>query len=283
MRATLCTLGLTALALLAFAANSLLAREALGAAAIDASMFTAIRLGAGAATLALLVRLRHGPAASLRPRGPWGPLALFAYAWLFSSAYLRIGAAAGALVLFGCVQLTMLVAAIARGQRPSALGWTGILLATSGLLWLLLPAAARPDPLGFAQMAIAGVAWGVYTLLGKQAGEPLTANARSFVWSCPLALAALLLLPGEIATTGRGTTLAAVSGALTSGIGYAIWYRALPRLAVTTAAVCQLAVPVIAALGAVALLGEALTARLAVAGALVLGGIGLVLAAPRRA
>jgi drug/metabolite transporter (DMT)-like permease len=274
---------LTSLALLAFAANSLLAREALGARAIDASMFTAIRLGAGAATLALLVRLRPGNTASLRPRGPWGPLALFAYAWLFSSAYLRIGAAAGALVLFGSVQLTMLGAGIARGQRPHARGWAGIALAMAGLLWLLLPSASRPDPLGFAQMAVAGVAWGVYTLLGKQAGEPLAANARSFVWSCPLAVAALLLLPGEAATSGRGALLAVVSGALTSGIGYAIWYRALPRLAVTTAAVCQLAVPVIAALGAVVLLAEALTARLAIAAALVLGGIGLVLAAPRRA
>jgi drug/metabolite transporter (DMT)-like permease len=284
------TLVCTLLALCAFAGNSLLARIALGDRTIDASAFTAIRLAAGAATLAVLVALstRRVLGASFVPRWvptaqSWrGAVALFAYAWLFSLAYVRIGAAVGALVLFGSVQLTMFAAGFARGERPGARAWLGLLAAAAGLVWLLLPAATRPDPAGFAMMAGAGVAWGVYTLLGRTTGDPITTNARHFVASVPFAIAALVALPGEQPTTSRGVWLAVASGALTSGLGYVIWYRALAGLQVATAAIAQLSVPVLAAFGAVAWLGEALSLRLVAAGALVLGGVALAMSAALR-
>ncbi|MGB3968647.1 MAG: DMT family transporter, partial [Planctomycetota bacterium] len=157
--------------------------------------------------------------------------------------------------------------------------WCGFALAALGLLWLVGPAAARPDLLGALLMALAGVAWGVYTVLGRSAGEPVAANARAFVLSTPLALLACVVLPDAVPMTDRGFTLAVVSGALTSGIGYAIWYRALPQLGVARAAFAQLAVPALAAFGAVAWLGEAITLHLVLAAALVLGGTAMALAA----
>lgn len=277
MHLDLRTAGLTLLALVAFASNSLLTRRALGSGQIDAATFTCIRLAAGAVVLALLVRGRAGTWAPLRGRGALGPLALFAYAAPFSFAYLRIGAAVGALVLFGVVQLTMIGYALFRGERPGALTWVGLLLATSGLAILTVPSVSRPDPFGLLLMAIAGVAWGIYSLAGKTVADPLAANARSFLWSTPLAVLVVLILRTSVAMTGRGVALALVSGAVTSGLGYAIWYRALPRLSVTQAAVAQLTVPVIAALAAVGLLDERLTTRLVVSGVAVLSGVGLVL------
>lgn len=274
------TAGLTFLAVIAFASNSLLTRLALGSHQIDAATFTAIRLASGALMLALLVRGR-----SLRGGGMRGPLALFAYAAPFSFAYLRIGAAVGALVLFGVVQLTMIGYALFTGERPGVLTWLGIVLAGSGLAILAAPSATRPDLLGLLLMTIAGIAWSIYTIVGKKSDSgPLIANARSFLWSTPLALLVVLIARTPMATT-RGITLALISGALTSGVGYAIWYRALPRLSVTQAAVAQLTVPVIAALAAVGLLNERLTTRLLVASVAVLTGVGLVVltrtAAPR--
>jgi drug/metabolite transporter (DMT)-like permease len=276
------TFAFTLLALVAFASNSLLTRLALGTHQIDAAAFTAIRLGAGAVVLVLLVRTRTGSWMPLRGRNVVGPLALFAYAAPFSFAYLRIGAAVGALVLFGVVQLTMIGYALFRGERPSVLTWIGIVLATGGLALLTVPAAARPDPVGLLLMAIAGVAWGVYSLAGRTAPEPVAANARSFLWSTPLALVIVAVAHSSIAASGRGIGLAVVSGAVTSGLGYAIWYRALPSLTVTQAAVAQLTVPVIAALAAVGMLNERLTARLVVSGVAVLSGVALVLLARAR-
>lgn len=267
------------LALIAFASNSLLTRLALGTRQIDAATFTAIRLCAGAAVLALLVRTQAGSWAPLRGRTLTGPLALFAYAAPFSFAYLRIGAAVGALVLFGVVQLTMIGYALFRGERPSVLTWTGIVLATSGLALLTVPSVARPDPVGLLLMAVAGVAWGVYSLAGRSASDPIAANARSFLWSSPLAIAIVAVSHASVMASGRGIALAVISGAVTSGLGYAIWYRALPSLTVTQAAVAQLTVPVIAALAAVGLLDERLTARLFVSGAAVLSGVAVVLVA----
>jgi drug/metabolite transporter (DMT)-like permease len=276
------TIALTLLALLAFASNSLLTRQALGSAQIDAASFTAIRLLSGAVVLALLARGQAGSWAPMRGRGVTGPLALFLYAAPFSFAYLRIGAAVGALVLFGVVQLTMIGYGVARGERPRPIAWAGLALAASGLLILTVPAIARPDPLGVGLMVVAGVAWGVYSLAGRGAPSALATNARSFLWSAPLAVALVALTPGIASFTGRGLALAVVSGAVTSGIGYAIWYRALPKLTVTQAAVAQLSVPVIAALGAALLLGERLSVRFAAASAAVLGGVALVLAARTR-
>jgi drug/metabolite transporter (DMT)-like permease len=276
------TASLTLLALIAFASNSLLTRLALGTHQIDAATFTAIRLGAGALVLALIVRAQAGSWSPLLGRDVRGPLALFAYAAPFSFAYLRIGAAVGALVLFGVVQLTMIGYALFSGERPTALTWSGILLACFGLAILTVPAATRPDPLGLLLMAVAGVAWGVYSLVGKGTAQPLAANARSFLWSTPLAILLVLIARTAATTTSRGIVLALISGAITSGLGYAIWYRALRHLTVTQAAVAQLTVPVIAALAAVGLLNERLTTRLLISGAAVLPGVGLVLLARSR-
>lgn len=276
------TAALTLLALIAFASNSLLTRLALGSHQIDAATFTLIRLGAGAVVLTLLVRANAGSWAPLRGRNALGPLALFAYAAPFSFAYLRIGAAVGALVLFGVVQLTMIGYALFRGERPSPLTWIGIVLATSGLAILTVPAVNRPDPIGLLLMTIAGIAWGVYSLAGRTTADPLAANARSFLWSTPLAVLLILVPHSAVAASTRGITLALISGAVTSGLGYAIWYRALPRLSVTQAAVAQLTVPVIAALAAVVLLDEHVTVRLVISGFAVLCGVGLVVVARLR-
>ena len=279
MAVNLRTLALTLLALMAFASNSLLTRLALGAHEIDAATFTAIRLASGALVLALLVRAQAHAWGALRGGGVRGPLALFAYAAPFSFAYLRIGAAVGALVLFGVVQLTMIGYALVSGERPGVATWTGVAMATSGLALLTVPAASRPDPIGILLMAVAGIAWGVYTLVGRRTPDPLAANARSFLWATPLALLLAVGVNPSVAASGRGIALAIVSGALTSGVGYAIWYRALPRLTVTQAAVAQLTVPILAAAAAIGLLGEHVTARLVVSGAAVLSGVALVLVA----
>jgi drug/metabolite transporter (DMT)-like permease len=271
VRLDLRTAALTLLALIAFASNSLLTRLALGSGQIDAATFTLVRLGAGAVVLTLLAR------PSLRGGGVLGPLALFAYAAPFSFAYLRIGAAVGALVLFGVVQLTMIGYALVRGERPAPLTWVGLVLAAGGLAVLTVPSVSRPDPFGVVLMAIAGVAWGVYSLAGKKVADPLAANARSFLWSSALAVIMVLVSRTPVTASGSGIVLALVSGGVTSGLGYALWYRVLPRLTVTQAAVAQLTVPVIAALAAVGLLEERLSIRLVIAGALVLSGVGLVL------
>jgi drug/metabolite transporter (DMT)-like permease len=277
------SVALTLLALIAFASNSLLTRFALAAHEIDAGSFTAIRLGSGAVVLALLVRARAGSWSPLRATGALGPLALFAYAAPFSFAYMRIGASVGALVLFGVVQLTMIGYGIARGDRPAPVAWLGVVLAVAGLGSLTIPSLRRPDPLGVLMMAIAGIAWGVYSIAGRTGGDPIAANARAFLWSAPLALILAIVARGVVPATPRGITLAVISGAITSGLGYAIWYRALPHLSVMQAAVAQLAVPVIAALAAVGLLHEPLTVRLATSGVAVLSGVVLVLMAKRRA
>jgi drug/metabolite transporter (DMT)-like permease len=273
------TAALTLLALVAFASNSLLTRLALGTHQIDAAGFTAIRLGAGAVMLVALVVAQTKSWSAMKGTGVAGPLALFAYAAPFSFAYLRIGAAVGALILFGVVQLTMIGYGIARGERPSAMMWLGLVLAAAGLALLTVPSVTRPDPVGVLLMAVAGVAWAVYTLVGRGT------TARSFLWSAPLAIALVLYVMrsrSDAPPSGQGIALALVSGAVTSGLGYAVWYRALPSLTVTQAAVAQLSVPVIAALGAVAVLGEAVSSRLVFAGVLVLSGVGLVLSARAR-
>jgi drug/metabolite transporter (DMT)-like permease len=277
------TVALTLLALLSFAANSLLTRLALGAHQMDAATFTAVRLGAGALTLVALVRwrTRAWPALRATGRGLRGPIALFGYAAPFSFAYLRIGAAVGALVLFGSVQLTMIGWGVARGERPAARTWIGLGLAASGLVWLMLPSAARPDPFGTLLMVAAGVAWGVYSLAGKGSPDPLAANARNFVLALPLGvgLALLTAARGDVHTSARGLVLATLAGGLTSGVGYAIWYQALRGLAATQAAIVQLSVPVIAGIGAVVLMGETANPRLLIGAIAVLGGTALALTA----
>jgi drug/metabolite transporter (DMT)-like permease len=276
------TLVLTLLALVAFAANSLLTRLALGAHEIDAAAFAFLRLLSGAVVLVVLVGARARSLGPLRGGGALGPLSLFAYAAPFSFAYLRIGAAVGALVLFGVVQLTMLAYGVVRGERPSGGAWAGFGLAVGGFALLTVPAVGRPDPLGVGLMAFAGIAWAIYTLAGRARPDPLAANARSFLYATPLGLLVALLGHASTTASGRGVVLALISGGVTSGLGYAVWYRVLPQLSVLKAAVAQLAVPVIAALGGAVFLDESLGARFLLAACAVLGGVALVLSAKAR-
>jgi drug/metabolite transporter (DMT)-like permease len=271
------TLVLLAIALGAFAANSLLCRAALGRGAIDALGFTGVRLAAGALTLGLLALLRRAPLRAAAS-GP-AALALFAYAILFSLAYLRLPAAVGALALFGAVQATMIGRGLVLGERLAGRAAVGLTVCLAGLVGLLLPGLEAPDPASLAMMLAAGVAWGVYSLIGRGAPEPVAANAAAFLLAAPLALLALAVGP-KAHVTGTGLVLAAVSGAVTSGLGYAVWYAALRGLRATQAAVAQLAVPPLAALGAVAFLGETLSSRLVVCAAAILGGIALTLRRP---
>ena len=278
------TAALTILALVAFAANSLLCRGALAPGTIDAASFTLTRIAAGALTLAVLVRAREDRG-SPSPRGPAlparrelaSPVALFAYAIAFSLAYLRLSTGTGALILFGVVQVTMISAGIRGGERPPLAAWLGSLLAVLGLVALLLPGVTSPDPAGALLMAVAGVAWGVYTLRGRGASDPLAVTARNFSSSVPLAIGAFVVaLAVGVRAEPRGLALAALSGSIASGLGYAAWYTALRGLTATRAAVLQLSVPVLAATGGVLFLGEAVTARLVVCACAILGGIALV-------
>ena len=271
---------LTALAMLAFAANSLLCRIALREGSIDPASFGAIRLAAGAAALLLVMRLQPRPESAPRAEkaGDWPAAAmLFLYVACFSFAYLRLAAGSGALILFGMVQLTMFAAGLAAGERFTALGWLGLALAAGGLVLLLLPGVAAPSPAGAALMAVAGVAWGVYSLRGRGVKDPLAATAGNFVRATPLGIALWLAWAPRGHANARGVALALASGAITSGLGYVVWYAALPRLKALQAASVQLSVPLIAALGGVLLLGEAFTLRLGLAALAILGGIALVL------
>jgi drug/metabolite transporter (DMT)-like permease len=276
---------LTVLALAAFASNSLLARAALRGQLVDPGTFTLVRLASGALALGLLAVRSWAWRPAWRSGSATAAGALFAYALAFSLAYLRLDAGTGALVLFGSVQVTMIGWGMATGHRPSALEWLGLAISLAGLVLLVAPGLRAPDPVGATLMALAGVAWGVYSLRGRGAAHPVAVNASNFLRSVPPAIAAALLLSAGRHASGRGLLLAVISGAVTSGLGYAAWYAALPGLTTLRAAVLQLAVPVLAAVGGIALLGEAMTLRLAGAGLLVLGGIALaVLAgAPRPA
>jgi drug/metabolite transporter (DMT)-like permease len=262
--------------MVAFAANSLLCRMALGASAIDPASFTTVRLVSGALALWLILRATN-PATSVAI-GDWRAAAmLFVYAITFSFAYLALTAGTGALILFGAVQLTMFIAGLRAGEYFPPLAWSGLLLAVAGLVYLVSPGLAAP-PLGSAVlMGAAGIAWGFYSLRGRGASNPLQTTAGNFLYAAPLAVVASLVFADNIHATAGGITLAIASGALASGVGYAIWYAALRGLTATGAATVQLSAPVIAAFGGVVLLSEAVTLRLLVASAAILGGIALVI------
>jgi len=270
------TATLTVIAMIAFAANSLLCRLALGQQLIDAASFTSTRVISGAATLALIMLPRwrnQRPAAA-----DWrAVLTLFVYMVFFSFAYISLSAGTGALILFGAVQLTMFIIAMRGGERFTLLSWMGLSLAAFGLIYLLSPGITAPDPLGAVLMAIAGVAWGGYSLLGRSAADPLEATASNFVYSVPLAIVVSLVFLGDFDSSWIGLILAAASGAITSGLGYAVWYAALRRLEAGRAATVQLSVPIIASLGGVVLLSEQVSLRLVLASVLTLGGIAIVL------
>lgn len=274
-RAPSTTALLTGLALAAFAGNSVLCRMALRDAAIDPWSFTALRLASGALLLAPLLRSRGSAA-----REPWRPragAALLAYALAFSLAYGSLSTGTGALLLFGCVQVTMLGVGVFQGERPGPLRCVGIAAALAGVVVLVLPGVQAPDPTGAALMATAGVAWAVYSLLGRRTHRPIQATAQNFALASAVGAALLLVAPGDTRWTGEGVALAVMSGTLTSAVGYVFWYAALPSLRATSAAVLQLAVPVLAAAAGALLLGEAPSTRLLAAGALTLGGIALAL------
>jgi drug/metabolite transporter (DMT)-like permease len=266
---------LTSLAMLAFAGNSLLCRLALKQTQIDAASFTTIRILSGALTLCLIARLqRMGRAGA----GNWpSALALLVYAAAFSFAYRWLSAATGSLLLFGAVQVTMIGQGLRRGERFNAPQLLGFVLALAGLLGLLMPGLEAPPLAGAALMLAAGVAWGVYSLRGKGAGDPTRVTAGNFLRAAPLAILVNLLAYRTTSLDGVGAGYAAASGAITSGIGYALWYSVLPRLKSTTAATVQLCVPVLTAFGGIALLGESITLRLLLASVATLGGIALVL------
>ena len=270
----------TVLALAAFAGNSLLCRAALAHAHIDAASFTAVRLLSGAAVLWLLVRLRGGARTG---RGDWlSALALFAYAAGFSFSYLHLTAAVGALLLFGAVQTTMIGFGLVSGERLRLFQIAGLALACAGLVGLLLPGLSSPPLTGALLMLGAGAAWGIYSLRGKRGGDPLQVTAGNFARAVPMALALSIALLARASPDPAGIGYAIVSGALASGVGYAIWYTALPFLKSTTAATVQLSVPVLAALGGIFFLGEPLTLRLLASSVAILGGIALVVSTGKR-
>lgn len=263
------------LAMLAFASNSLLCRLALRDTALDAASFTTVRLLSGAVALFLIVQLRNR---GRRLLGSWRSAgALFAYAAGFSFAYRSLTAATGALILFGAVQATMIGHGLAKGERLSGSQSFGLLLALGGLLYLLLPGLAAPPLIGSALMMAAGIAWGIYSLRGRGGGDPVQVTAGNFVRAAPLGLLLSAATIGRGSIDGVGVGYAVLSGALTSGVGYWIWYQALPSLKASHAATVQLSVPVLAALGGVVLLGESVTLRLALSSVAILGGIALVL------
>lgn len=273
---------LTVLALLAFAGNSLLCRAALRHGGIDAATFTTIRIVSGAIVLCLLVWLRSLRGRAPPGRGNWlSALALFAYAAGFSFAYIRLPTATGALLLFGAVQATMIGHGLWRGEHLRAAQKAGALIAFAGLAGLLLPGLSAP-PLGSAcLMLAAGAAWGVYSVRGQSAGDPLQVTAGNFLRAIPMSLGLSACLLGSVSADSVGVIAALASGALASGLGYAIWYTVLPFLRSSSAAVVQLGAPVLAALGGMAWLGEPATMRFLLAALAVLGGIALV-TVPRR-
>lgn len=275
------TLLLTTVAMTAFAGNSLLCRAALRDTDIDAATFTSVRLVSGALMLWLILSLR-GNRVPLK-QGSWGSaLALFAYAAAFSYAYGGLSAAMGALLLFGAVQATMISIGIVRGDRPRLWQWLGFVLAFAGLVGLLLPGLTAPPLFSSLLMISAGIAWGIYSLRAKGAGEPTAVTTGNFIRAVPMALALSLIMMAGARIDMAGMGYAIASGAIASGMGYAVWYMALPLLQATTAATVQLSVPVIAAVGGVLLLSEPLTLRLAVAGIAILGGIAIVIRAGQK-
>ncbi|MEO8039150.1 MAG: DMT family transporter [Betaproteobacteria bacterium] len=272
---------LTLLAMTAFAGNSLLCRMALKATRIDAASFTVIRIVSGALVLWLIVRLRAMKAAAAGSW--WSALALFLYAGAFSFAYVTLPAGTGALLLFGAVQTTMIGYGLWSGERLRRRQAAGFVIAFGGLVGLLLPGLSAPPVEGAVLMLVAGVAWGVYSLRGAGAGDPVCATAGNFLRAVPFAGALSLAMLPRAVLDSAGIGYAIASGALASGLGYAVWYTTLRQIRTTTAATVQLSVPVIAAIGGIAFLGEQLTVRLLFASVAILGGIALIIVDRRRA
>ncbi len=270
---------LTSFALTAFAFNSILCRMALGGGDIDPAGFTLVRLVSGAVVLLAIILLTN-KTESLSKTGNWvSAFFLFAYAIAFSFAYVGLTTATGALILFGFVQITMVGVALAGGRRPSTLEWCGLVVAFGGLIYLVLPGLSTPSLISSVLMAGAGISWGFYTLRGKQSESPIVDTSGNFVRAVPMAAVVLLVFLPRLNLSARGAFLAALSGAIASGIGYTAWYAALKFHTATRAAVVQLSVPVIAAFGGWVFMSEIAERRLFIAAALILGGIALTILA----
>jgi len=262
--------------MVAFAGNSLLCRMALGGGFIDAASFTTIRFGSGALALLILAAASGTPRSAARG-GSWLSAAvLFVYAFPFAFAYARLTTGTGALVLFGATQITMIAAGLRAGERPTIVEWIGLAIAVAGLLWLVTPGlSTSPSPAGVALMFVAGIAWGAYSLLGRGSTAPMADVTGTFLRLAPLTLGVVAAGWASTHMSTRGVTLAALSGAVTSGGGYVIWYYALRRLTAMRASILQLSIPALAALAGVVVLNEPITVRLLTAAALILGGVAL--------
>ncbi|UZD89841.1 DMT family transporter [Cognatishimia activa] len=272
-------IALTALTMVAFAANSVLNRMAIVDGGMDAFVFAVVRLLAGALLLAALMLWQRKSFEVSALRNPAGVVSLLVYLFGFSLAYRVLPSGVGALLLFGMVQVTMFGAAVLGREVIPMTRWAGTGFAFLGLCWMLWPQPGVQTPfLAMSAMLIAGIGWGVYSLAGRGAKDPVQATALNFIFAAPVGLVMLLILPVNTdAYTANGVALAILSGAVTSGLGYALWYRILPTLGATRAAVAQLTVPVIATLGGVAFLSEAVTLQFGISSILVLGGVGLAI------
>lgn len=268
---------LTSTALVAFAMNSVLCRLALGHAAIDAASFSTVRLASGAVVL-LLITAASKRNLSFVSSSNWISAALlFLYAVAFSLAYINLSAATGALILFGSVQATMLTVALLSGERPNPPEWLGLFIALAGLVYLVSPGLTAPSLVNSLLMALAGISWGFYSLRGRGTRDPLADTTNNFIRALPLAIVVSIIMKGFFHLSSTGIIYAVLSGALTSGVGYVIWYAALKELTATRAAMVQLAVPVLAAAGGVIILSERISLRLLLSAVMVLGGVGLAL------
>jgi drug/metabolite transporter (DMT)-like permease len=273
---------LTVLALLAFAANSIFGRLALGGLSIDPASYTFVRLATGATSLWIIARWRHLDPAGISASTWTSGAMLFLYAVTFSFAYISLSTGTGALILFASVQITMLGVGLYRGERPRPAQWLGLFIAIIGLIYLVSPGITAPSPLGSLLMGTAGAAWGIYSLLGGGAKDPVITTSGNFLRTVPMALIILLPWLSSLNITPKGFLWAALSGSITSAIGYVIWYAALRGLTATLAATVQLSVPVIAALGGVVFMSEQLTSRLIASGTTILAGVGLAIWSHRK-
>ena len=275
------TAALTVLALIAFAGNSVFCRLALAGPIIDPASYTAVRLITGAVTLWIIAAFRRKESFG-KSGGSWiSASMLFLYAVTFSFAYISLSAGTGALILFAAVQITMIAVGLSTGERPEILEWLGLFIAISGLIYLVSPGTTAPSILGSVLMATAGIAWGIYSLRGRGASDPVGVTTDNFLRTVPLAIGVVLLWLPTLTITPMGFLWAALSGSITSGVGYVLWYAALPRLTATRAATVQLAVPVLAALAGVFVLSEAISLRLVISAVVILGGVGLAVSRPK--
>jgi len=269
---------LTGLALIAFSANSVLCRLALGNSAIDASSFTVLRLLSGSIVLLVFIIGTKRNITDISAKGSWSAsFMLFLYAITFSYAYISLDTGTGALILFGSVQITMILLSLISGTRLHFTEWAGVIIAFTGFVYLILPGVTAPSIIGFLLMTVAGIAWGIYTLKGRDSKSPLMDTAYNFFRTIPFLILLVMMTMTHVNYSSEGILLALLSGSITSGIGYTIWYIALGGLSSTQAAVLQLSVPVIAALGGIIFVSESITVRLSISTAMVLGGILIVI------